>query len=516
MTTAATLNPIALHAIAQTSAIQIVAIQIVNCLVEGSLIAIFAGVALSAARQQNSSTKFAVWFSALMSIAALPVLIGISSGAWTHGTSHAQTAGRAAVTLPGFWALCIFVAWAAIAAWSLLGVVRGVWHLRVLRRSCLPIDLTMLDAQVRATLARAGSSENASPRPVALCTSDLVHVPTAIGLIKPAVILPSWILQELSPQELNQILLHELAHLRRWDDWTNLAQKLVKALFFFHPAVWWIERQVSLEREMACDDAVVAETASPRAYAECLAHLAEKTLLQRSLGRRSLARRSVALAQAALGRIRHTSLRVAQILDVNRPASSGRSWKPAVSFMAVFAIGSVAWMSRAPQLIAFQDRDDASIVGPTTARISPSGSSGAPVIPTSELSASGAIYERPVPVVQASFKLHSTHRSVQASKHSIAMRAQTSAPIPLSAGQTSAIQTSSIQTSVAQASLAQTYFHFANAELTPVAFTETLFVVVEGPETGSSDQPVFQIQWWQVTVLHPAVDPDNKIPPKKT
>jgi beta-lactamase regulating signal transducer with metallopeptidase domain len=71
--------------------------------------------------------------------------------------------------------------------------------------------------------------------------------------------------------------LHELAHLRRYDDWTNLAQKLVKALFFFHPAVWWIEKQVSLEREMACDDAVLAETASPRAYAECLAHLAEKT-----------------------------------------------------------------------------------------------------------------------------------------------------------------------------------------------------------------------------------------------
>ena len=115
-------------------------------------------------------------------------------------------------------------------------------------------------------------------------------------------------MQELSADELNQIVLHELAHLRRRDDWTNLAQKMVKALFFFHPAVWWIEQKMSLEREMACDDAVMAETASPRAYAECLAHLAEKTLIQRG----------VALAQAALGRIRQTSLRVAQILDGNR------------------------------------------------------------------------------------------------------------------------------------------------------------------------------------------------------
>ena len=95
--------------------------------------------------------------------------------------------------------------------------------------------------------------------------------------MKPVVVVPGWVMQELSADELNQILLHELAHLRRWDDWTNLAQKVVKALFFFHPAVWWIEKRVSLEREMACDDAVIAETASPRAYAECLTHLAERT-----------------------------------------------------------------------------------------------------------------------------------------------------------------------------------------------------------------------------------------------
>jgi beta-lactamase regulating signal transducer with metallopeptidase domain len=425
----------------------------------------------------------------------LPALIGISAASRAHSTSPPQAASHAAITLPSFWALCIFVAWAAIAAWFLLRIARGLWHLRVLRRSCVPVNPAMLNARVKETVARTKSL-----RPVALCTSEMVHVPTAIGLAKPAVILPNWILQELSPQELNQILLHELAHLRRFDDWTNFAQKLVKALFFFHPAVWWIERQVSLEREMACDDAVLAETASPRAYAECLTHLAEKTLIQRSL----------VLAQAALGRIRHTSLRVAQILDGNRRTSPGRSWKPAVSFIAVFAIGCVAWMSRAPRLIAFQDRDAASIVSPPSARISPS-RNAAPVIPTSEPSVSKAISEPSVPVVQASLKLHSTRRNFQSSKHAVALRAQTSSPIPLRAD-----QASPIQTGPAQASLAQTYFHLANAEATPVAFTETLFVVIEGPETGSSDQPVFQIQWWQVTVLHPAVDPDNKIPPKKT
>ncbi len=209
-----------------------------------------------------------------------------------------------------------------------------------LRKSCVAIDPTTLDPVLQNTLAR-----NQSPRQIALCTSDLTNVPTALGLVKPAIVIPAWVMQELSPNELNQILLHEIAHLRRWDDWTNLAQKLVKALFFFHPAVWWIEKKVSLEREMACDDAVLAETASPRAYAECLAHLAEKTLIQRS----------IALAQAALGKIHQTSLRVAQILDANRPTGSGRSWKPAVSLVAVFAMACVVGISRAPRLIAFSD-----------------------------------------------------------------------------------------------------------------------------------------------------------------
>ncbi len=156
-------------------------------------------------------------------------------------------------------------------------------------------------------------------------------------------------MQELSPDELNQILLHELAHLRRWDDWTNLAQKIVKALFFFHPAVWWIEKQVSLEREMACDDAVLAETASPRAYAECLAHLAEKTLIQRSL----------ALAQAALGKIRQTSLRVAQILDANRPTGNGRVVEARRLARGRFRRRSALSVFQGlPRLIAFSDSDD--------------------------------------------------------------------------------------------------------------------------------------------------------------
>ena len=179
-----------------------------------------------------------------------------------------------------------------------------------------------------------------------LCVSDELRVPTAIGFTKPLVVIPSWTMQELSTLELNAILLHELAHLRRRDDWTNLIQKIVGALLFFHPAVWWIEKKLALEREMACDDLVLAKTTSPRAYAECLVSLAEKSFL----------RRGIALAQAAVDRLRNVSLRVTQILDVNRSRATG-VWSPAPVLVAGVSLVCVMALSHAPtRLVSFERR----------------------------------------------------------------------------------------------------------------------------------------------------------------
>ena len=485
-----------LNAIAQTSSV-----QIVDCLVEGTLIAVFAGLMSRMARRQNSGTRFALWFAALMAIAVVPLL---SYAVWPPAAGiAAATRSRPAITLPVFWALYLFAAWAGIAGWSLLGVGRGLLHLLVLRNSCVPVDPEVLDARLQRTLERSRST-----RPAALCTSALVQVPTAIGLVRPAVVIPEWVMRELSPDELNQILLHELAHLRRYDDWTNLAQKVVKALFFFHPAVWWIEKQVSLEREMACDDAVVAQIASPRAYAECLAHLAERTLIQRS----------VALAQAALGRLRHTSLRVAQILDVNRPTATGRAWKPAASLVAAFAIASVLLLSRAPRLIAFQD-DGAPVTSPAIAASSPHvGSGRVSTVPVAYISGSPAIVERPVRVVQLSLHLDRTHRSPENSERAAATPPPVSERRPDSMIRQATVHDAPVRDNkVGDSNVHLTHVRVNDANATPLAFTETLFVVIKGSDHGSTDLPVFQIQLWRVMVLHPVVDPNsNRIPPKQT
>jgi beta-lactamase regulating signal transducer with metallopeptidase domain len=327
-----------LNAIAQLSAM-----RMVDCLVEGTLVAAFAGLVLRMGRRWNSGVRFAVWFSALAAVAALPLF----AGAGWAGAAGKSTAAftRPEITLPGSWALWLFGAWAGIAAFGLARVGVGLWRLRALRRSCVEVDLASLDPELRETLSCQGLAGQRKFRLATLCVSDRVSVPTVIGFVNPAVVIPRWLLNELSPSELQQILLHELAHLERWDDWTNLAQKILKALLFFHPAAWWIEKQLSLEREMACDDVVVAETANPRAYAECLTHLAEK----------SFVRRSLTMAQAALGRIRQTSLRVAQILDADRPSAPAHGWKPAVVLVAGFAIVCAAGISRAPRLVGFED-----------------------------------------------------------------------------------------------------------------------------------------------------------------
>lgn len=479
------------NAIAQASAL-----RIVDCLVEGTLIAGFAAVVLWVVRRQSSATRFAVWFAALVAIAALPLLGG---GAGFSGAAFpAERVSRAVVTLPASWPLYLLAAWGAIAGLSLVRVGQGLWHLHVIRKSCVPVDEAQLDARLQQTVAGARTA-----RRIELCTSERVHVPTAIGLVKPAVVIPGWVLRELSAEELNQIVLHEMAHLRRWDDWTNLAQKVVKALFFFHPAVWWIERQVSLEREMACDDAVVEATASPRAYAECLAHLAEKTLI----------RRSVALAQAALGRIRQTSLRVAQILDVNRsahrPLGSGRGWKAAVGLVGAFALVCAVGISRAPRLIAFSG-GAADVAAGTSTAVTDFGIS--PVSTPIPILKASALRTRAVRVVAA--KLSSAARRGQNFVRAAAARPNTSM-MQASAVHAPVAHTSSGQASIVPASLRVTDASPRAPLVTPIAFTETIFVVVEGSEDGSPDGAGIQIQMWRVLVLHPAVDP-NRIPAKQT
>jgi len=362
--------------------------RILNALPEGFLIALFVWALLRVLRRQNSGTRFAVWFLALLTVAALPVLGGLGAG---PGQGHAlMTSGmsapvwrslRPAIAIPGRWALFVFLAWAVGVGVAMARLATGLWHLRQLHRSCTPVVAADIDPVVRKTVEAIGASGSVESRlverrasspvpphpqpvdrrgrlslhrskPVTVATSECVRVPAAIGFWKRTIILPAWALRELPPEDLNVILLHEFAHLRRGDDWTNLIQKIVRALFFFHPAVWWIENRLSVEREMACDDAVLAETANPHGYATCLVSLLEKSLAHRRVQRFVDKRRSSSMAHAAVDRAREAALRLAQILDAKRPVAT-RVWKPALGMVAAFSVVCLALLPHAPQFVAF-------------------------------------------------------------------------------------------------------------------------------------------------------------------
>lgn len=309
---------------------QLTSLQIVNCLVLGAAIAALAGAASILLGRKNSGVRFAMWFAGLIAIASLFFFSkSISHQAATH-------IGAAEITLSPEWAIYIFAAWSFFAAIGLARVVRGLWRVRLLKKSCAPLDVSMLDSFTSDLAQRS--------RKFVICVSEQVRVPAALGFFRPAIVLPAWALQELSREELHTVVLHEAAHLQRRDDWTNLLQKVIRALLFFHPAVWWIDNRLSTEREMSCDDMVLSQSRSARHYAACLVTLAEKTHAHRPL----------VLVQAAVSHLKHTALRVSKILD-GRERVAKPLLKPAVAAVAVFGAVSFVAIQQTPQLVAFQN-----------------------------------------------------------------------------------------------------------------------------------------------------------------
>jgi len=112
-------------------------------------------------------------------------------------------------------------------------------------------------------------------RAVRVLESTLVRMPLAVGWIKPVILLPAASLVDLTPEQLEAIVAHELAHVRRFDYLVNLIQTAVETLLFYHPCVWWASRRIRIERENCCDDAAVAACGDKVSYVAALARLME-------------------------------------------------------------------------------------------------------------------------------------------------------------------------------------------------------------------------------------------------
>jgi hypothetical protein len=123
---------------------------------------------------------------------------------------------------------------------------------------------------------------------------DAVPGATVLGLQRPCIAIPSSLVEALTTDELDQVILHEHAHVQRRDDWSRLAERLLMSVLWIHPAALLASRALNREREMACDEWVVARTGLPKVFATCLVHAAEvrgrtrsdSTLMPALVGRR--------------------------------------------------------------------------------------------------------------------------------------------------------------------------------------------------------------------------------------
>jgi WD40 repeat protein/beta-lactamase regulating signal transducer with metallopeptidase domain len=112
-------------------------------------------------------------------------------------------------------------------------------------------------------------------RDVTVAVCERLAAPVLVGVVRPLILLPAASLGGWGPDQLEMVLLHELTHVRRWDNLVNLLQRLIESVLFFHPAVWIVSGWVRREREHCCDAMVVARTGRPRAYAETLLALSD-------------------------------------------------------------------------------------------------------------------------------------------------------------------------------------------------------------------------------------------------
>lgn len=288
---------------------------------------------LQVIRRMNATTRYTIWLASLVAVVVLPILTvvmrpwqpagGTPSAAseivnTSSSTSAAidQSVPRAgettltnensaapanesihpaiaekesdAATSAGLhlqfrsnrWWTIFLIGWLVIAGGLTARLAWSYRYLQNLKRKSSPISGE--DQRRFEWLLNSQSIR----RSIRLHSSPQVLMPMAVGLSRPVIVIPKDLSRYLTEKEFDQVLLHELAHMKRWDDWTNLFQKLAESIFFFFPAVLWIGRRLNLEREIACDEWVISKTGESRPYAICLTKLAELTIKS---GRPSLA-----------------------------------------------------------------------------------------------------------------------------------------------------------------------------------------------------------------------------------
>jgi len=241
----------------------------------------------------------------------------------------------------------------AILVWLAGVIVMSVWHFggwlqvrRMRRLETRPAGAAMQETFDRV-LQRLGIR-----RPVRLLESVRMAVPVVTGWLRPVVLLPVGAITGLTPRQLEAILAHELAHIRRWDCLVQALQAVIETLLFYHPGVWWVSRQIRQESEQCCDDLTVGICGDRRGYAHALAKVAE------------LGARGPAFAAAATGGKLLPRIRRLLGAEVPRSLSLGRCLSGALVLVTIITAGIAVGVSYSPQAGPNADLSDKPVTQP--------------------------------------------------------------------------------------------------------------------------------------------------------
>jgi beta-lactamase regulating signal transducer with metallopeptidase domain len=277
------------------------AAALLHFLWQGALVALLLAAANAALQKATARARYAAACAALAVMLLLPAATVwrlSSTGAGPAPVLRAFQSARAPATVPTSnppsamgplataltprqltaaepWILLAWLAGVCVLSVRFLGGFAVAERLKRRHTSTAPPEWQRRMEEIACRLRVSG--------PVRLLESGVVRVPTAIGALRPVILLPAGIATGLSAAQLDSLLAHELAHIRRRDCLACLGQALAETLLFYHPAVWWVSHRIRVERELACDDLAVAATGDPAAYARALLELEERRALVPSL-----------------------------------------------------------------------------------------------------------------------------------------------------------------------------------------------------------------------------------------
>jgi len=330
---------------------------VLNTLWQGAALAVFAWAGMRWLPRINAATRCAVWWIVLALTLALPLTqidrrppqfsgSAVASGHMAPAIAASEadvpavpafSERRARLELhDGDWIALLAFWWFAIFIGQLARLFASLFYIRGIKRRAEPATGTL---GVRfGELLRYGAVR----RRVRLLLSTRIASPVAVGFLRPAVVLPATLTEQLSPAELDHVLLHEIAHIARRDDWFHLIATFAWAALALHPVAGWVLRRIEREREAACDDWVVAATGAPQPYARSLARLFELCS----------PRGGLLLASGIAGRGSHLGDRIAMLLRRGR-AFTARASAPRVAAFTVMLIAAAGLTSQAPWWVAF-------------------------------------------------------------------------------------------------------------------------------------------------------------------